>query len=341
MLMVMVGLAAALSATPAPVDGLLLNLETNPATILVGQSTTAIVTWSSRAPIRVTLTAVDILVDDGSGFKEFVDADTDTEGIGSPIQLSPGNPQRTFHILGLRGGTGDDHRSTASFLFAKPGKYQVKARYSTVDADGNPIRTTFSNTIAITVQIPTGKDAELFSQALSSSARLLLDASARDQVTGAQFGALMSKYPGSPYLARSAIPYWNARINEAKDKDRKASATKTWPETRALLQKVAATTFVGSGFDDDRLNLLASEYESIGDPAAARAVYAELAAKYRNGAFGSIAADWLRAHGDDAHDRDHDKDCPDHDKDGGGAHDCRDFGQQHHDEDHGEGRGGH
>jgi hypothetical protein len=296
--------------TEADLHGLQLALR-SPVDVLVGQPTKATVTLSTTRDLEVGESGLCILMDSGGGFHQFTGARVSVmELVEGSNLLERGKPRTRAFVLGVSGGRDEAQDLHFAFAFPKPGRYKLVAEYAGL------VR---SNEVTVTVTAPKGTEAELFSKHLQPRPELLtthgLEARNRPVLE-----KLLLDYTSRRHLAEPQLMLWVRGIGDRLGVPAAAG------ELKQLIGQIETTSWPDNPFDEDRLGLAADTYARIGEAENAARVYAELVQKYPDGAPAAEARIWLTQNY-----RDGDKDCPDHNGDRRGAHDCRDWGRNRHD----------
>jgi hypothetical protein len=257
MLVLAAGLAGATDDT-----GLTLKLVPTKSRIMIGEPLKVRVVWSATRPVAVSLDSVKLMVDDGTGFKQHVETQTQTRSvIQAPANLAPGESRVTSHILSVAGGgLPPSARTTFQFAFPRAGRYRVVADYF-----GN-----MSNVVAIDVRAPEGKDAELYTKYLRARPELLTEwalMNLRSESDAELAAKLLDEYQGSPYLPRLQLLFWGQQIGEALSTNQELhgrGADLLQGEPGRVLQRIESEVSEGP-FDEDRLALVARKKLEWGD----------------------------------------------------------------------------
>jgi hypothetical protein len=198
----MLALILAAGLTPVTNQDLQMKLTTAKSKILVGEFTKVRLRWIPLKPIEVLFGAEEVLIDDGSGFRDHVEADLAEEAIvAAPSQLAPGRDALTEYTVGLEQidispdlSGFDAINASLKFAFSRPGRYRVKVRYTQAESNG----------VEIEAVAPAGRDAELFQQLLQQPVILTwMGGAEKEQFDRAE--ALIAQYGSHPYLAPAIL----------------------------------------------------------------------------------------------------------------------------------------
>lgn len=274
-LVLVAGLAGA-----ADDSGLSIKLAATKTSIIIGEPLKVQVTWSATRPVAVSLESVKLMVDDGSGFKQHVETQTQTRSvIQAPANLAPGEDRVTAHVLSVSGG-GLPPSEKASFRFAFPraGRYRIVAGYF-----GNT-----SNVVPIDVQAPEAKDAELYTKHLRARPELVTEWALMNLLSegDAKLAVkLLDEYEESPYLSRLRLLSWEQQIGEALLTHQELHGRGSDPlqgEPGAVLRRIESDVSDGP-FDEDRLTLVAHKKLEWGDRKDAARLLHEILTKHPRG----------------------------------------------------------
>src|SRR3989442_1600780 len=201
-------LAAAVAG--AETTGLTLQLTATKPKIFMGEPLKVLVVWSASQPIAVNVESVKLMLDDGTGFKQHVETQTQTRSvIQAPVNLAAGESRVTAYVLSVSGGGMPPSEKTVfRFAFPQPGRYRLVADYFGLT----------SNVVTIEVKAPEGKDADLYAKYLRARPELLNGwafMNLRSQDDAELAAKLLDEHRGSPYLGRLQMLSWEQQIGAA------------------------------------------------------------------------------------------------------------------------------
>ncbi len=193
-------LASGLAALTS--DDIQLRLTAVKSQIFVGEATKVRLTWTAVKPVEVLFGSEDVLLDDGNGFRERLEATLGVStSIALPTPLEPGAKVTTEYVLGLeeidapQGLSGLEALNAGlRFAFPSPGRYRIKVRYENAE----------SNEVEIQATTPTGRDAEIL-QGISQRPLALTWMVGTERELYEPADNLIATYGAHPYLARTIL----------------------------------------------------------------------------------------------------------------------------------------
>jgi len=259
-----------------------IQISSEKTTLVIGEPLRMSAKWTTSAELRLMTDYAEVEVDRGSGYYIWREA----SGVVMPsmprvITLPPVQPWFTTHIVGVTLGTDVGSASLGVLAFPAEGIYRVRLRYGTGTNVVN------SNAIAVTVNRPTGANAQLLDRHLRSWSLLVSDLAGQFEE---RLESLFDDYPLDPYLARSFVILMEKKIERAM-----AEAPDGYPvqgEVPALLERLDSAQFGNSPFDEDRLAVLSDSLSRSGRRTEAIAVARRILERYPNGA-AAYRAQWL------------------------------------------------
>ena len=274
---------AAAFAPPGPMP-LSLHAEAAKTVIAVGEPIRVEVKWSSPVPMDVTTDYATPFVDSGGGYERWNETTLTTDVRSStPRPVGPGAPRWTSYVIGARG----PYDGQYVLAFPQPGMYRVVVRYPSVP----PVT---SNVIEVTVQQPTGIDAEVLNTVVARYPEFL---SAHSHILGSDvLSAIFATYEGSIYLPRARLAFLEGKLTRAI-----WSAPEPVPHTApvggdvpAVLREIAEADFGSSVFALDRLVALAAGTDRSGRPTEAEIAWRRILSDHPNTHAGELARTRLR-----------------------------------------------
>ena len=157
--------------------------------VLVGEFTKIRTEWLARRGIVAGFGGEQVQIDDGTGFREHVEASGEDIVPGECAELAAGGSRLLEHTIGLR-SVPERQNQPLAFVFDKPGVYRVKLTYDDVQ----------SNVIEIEAVTPSGRDAELFEAIRADPVLLSRFVMTSRPARWARLAELIEQYGGHPYL---------------------------------------------------------------------------------------------------------------------------------------------
>ncbi len=236
-----------------------MRVETPQPAVLVGEPVKLVVTWSTTKAVKARLTDplpwLEILTDDGSGWKRF-DLRYDQDNVVAPDELRSGQILVTEIVL-VQGAYGNEEQVP---LFSKQGEYSLRLRYHL-----NEKVEVASNAVAFNVSGPVGEEQEVYSIVKAHPGFLLTP----------QAEELSRRFPASRYLRIPAFRRLQKRLGSLLSRQDPDSKQMLWDLDRAQLHQMVgehcrsmAAELLAAGdwgaFESDRLEKVADLLERAG-----------------------------------------------------------------------------
>ncbi len=271
-------LQAMLVVAAASNSGLTLSVSLPKSNIVAGEPLKVLTTWKASSIQSVDPAAARILIDDGTGYHDYAETSVDMPFGVAGVELNPGSAYVAGFVLAASGQVRADGKRAFAFPFPNPGTYKLKVTYGGAS----------SNETSVSVAIPQGLDAALFTNYLRKRPDLLTPWGVLEESDFEQLDSLLQQYKGSAYAFRPQLLVWEKKIEKAvvaygASGGTLATGSPISGELGTLLAEIESADWTNQPFDEDRLVLAAETRLKWGDRDGAIRDYQAVVSQYPEG----------------------------------------------------------
>ncbi len=265
-------------------SGVTLSVTLPKSSIVVGEPLKLVTAWSASSHTFVDPEAARILINDGSGYREYRETSIAIAERLSSVELTPGSTYRGADVLAASGQVTAEGARAFAFPFPNPGIYMLKVTYGTAQ----------SNEVTVSASLPQGPDATLFTSYLRDRPDLLTEWGVLEETDFELLDGLLQQYKGSVYAFRPQLLVWEKKIEKAvvaygASGGTLATGSPISGELGTLLAEIESASWTGLPFDEDRLILAAETRLKWGDRDGAIRGYQDIVNQYPQGSLALYA----------------------------------------------------
>jgi hypothetical protein len=271
-------LQAMLVVAAASNSGLTLSVSLPKSNIFAGEPLKVLTTWKASSIQSVDPAAARILIDDGTGYHDYDETSVDMPFDVAGVELNPGSAYVAGFVLAASGQLRADGKRAFAFPFPNPGTYKLKVTYGGAS----------SNETSVSVAIPQGLDAALFTNYLRKRPDLLTPWGVLEESDFERLDSLLQQYKGSAYAFRPQLLVWEKKIEKAvvaygASGGTLATGSPISGDLGPLLAEIESADWTNRPFDEDRLVLAAETRLKWGDRDGAIRDYQAVVSQYPEG----------------------------------------------------------